>query len=124
MSTKLDYAMQGIFDFAKDAQCQSVPEVRITFADNADQMKFKMHLISQMDPTDIVSARVGGHVFNIVGVTTELANKDRGPRAQAEAIIKSVDDAIQACNGRTISVEQMVTLRTTAFDLLRLVRGS
>lgn len=122
----LDDAMDNIAIFCAyaDIDPDHKPDVLITFRDPADQAKFKIHLVRSMTTGDVVTAPIAGRRFEVQGIMVEIANRDRGPRAEAARIIKQADDALKGCEGRRITPEAILVLREASRDLLQLVKGN
>lgn len=124
--TAIDDAMDCIRSFCLFAGIDPdrMPSVLVTFRDPADQAKFKIAFVKSMVPSDVVTAPIAGRAFEVQGIMVEIANRDRGPRAEAARIIKQADEALKACEGRRITPEAIAVLREASKELLFLVKGN
>lgn len=126
--TILDEAMMIVRGVARAADCGEIPDVRIVFADPADQARFKLQLITSFRPSDVVSApiasRGGADHLEIRGIQVELGNKQRGSRAQLAQIIKVAEKALADAHKNRIGLDDIMAMRQSLSDLLTIVKGS
>ena len=125
--TVLDEAMLTVRGVARAAQCEEIPEIRIVFMTPADQVRFKLELIKNFKPSDVVSATIasrgGADHLEIAGLLVELVNKERGNRALLANIIKCAEVALEEGRRRTINPKEILAMRQSLSDLLTIVKG-
>lgn len=126
--TILDEAMTIVRAVARTAECEEIPEVRIVFANPADQVRFKLELVKSFRPSDAVAApiasRWGADHLEIAGLQVELGNKQRGSRAGLEQIIKVAEIALANGHKNRIAAADIVAMRTSLHNLLTILKGS
>lgn len=119
-------AIELIHGHAITAGCEQPPALRIIFNTPQDHAKFDNSigiLVEADEPLSKKATLHGSDRFEIVGISVEICNRERGLRVVADRIIAGAEKALSNSRARTITAAEILALRHALGDLLKLVRG-